>query len=72
MITVAGMVMLKGELARSVEKDSWTWTLDKGRLGIMLAKTNPGTTKEKDNYMRCMILIQCCICNICTCLIFFK
>ena len=46
MITVAGMVMLKGELARSVEKDSWTWTLDKGRLGIMLAKTNLGTTKE--------------------------
>jgi hypothetical protein len=34
--------MVKGELAESVEQDSWTWTLDKGRLGVLLSKTSPG------------------------------
>jgi hypothetical protein len=43
-MTVAGMVMLRGELADSVEQDSWTWTLDKGRLGVLLTKTTPGMT----------------------------
>jgi hypothetical protein len=41
-LTVAGIVMVKGELAESVEQDSWTWTLDKGRLGVLLSKTSPG------------------------------
>jgi hypothetical protein len=42
-LTVAGIVMVKGELAEGVEQDSWTWTLDKGRLGVLLSKTSPGS-----------------------------
>jgi hypothetical protein len=42
LITVASIPMLKGTVANSVEKDSWTWTIEKGRLGVMMSKTSPG------------------------------
>jgi len=39
---VRGVIMLQGELAGPVEQDSWTWSLDGGKLAVMLTKSGPG------------------------------
>ena len=39
---LAGQSLFKGHLLHKIEKDTWTWTLDAGKLGIMMAKEDPG------------------------------
>jgi len=41
-VRIAGVELLKGKLWQKVENDSWTWTFDHGKVGIMMSKQNPG------------------------------
>ena len=41
-VRLAGSVLLQGHFLEQVEQDSWTWTLDGGKLGIMMTKKTPG------------------------------
>jgi len=41
-VRLAGATLIKGNLVGKVEVDSWTWTLENGKLGIMMSKQAPG------------------------------
>jgi len=41
-VEVRGVEMMKGKLAGDVEQDSWTWSLQGGKLAVLLCKASPG------------------------------
>ena len=40
-VSVCGQSLLAGELCGPVESDSWTWTLEGGKLAVLFTKRNP-------------------------------
>ena len=40
-VLVCGQCLLSGELRHSVETDDWTWTLEGGKLAVMMSKRSP-------------------------------
>jgi len=41
-VVVGGVVLIQGELWADVESDSWTWTLEGGKIGVILCKRVEG------------------------------
>jgi len=41
-VKISGLDLIKGEFHSKVEKDSWTWTIDHGKIGVMMSKQTPG------------------------------
>eukprot|EP00088_Acartia_fossae_P001645 TRINITY_DN10655_c0_g2_i1.p1 TRINITY_DN10655_c0_g2~~TRINITY_DN10655_c0_g2_i1.p1 ORF type:complete len:571 (+),score=117.23 TRINITY_DN10655_c0_g2_i1:52-1764(+) len=41
-VKISGVDFLQGEFNASVEQDSWTWTIDHGKIGVMMSKVNAG------------------------------
>merc|ERR1712212_838636 len=37
-IVIGGVQLLQGKLWAEVENDSWTWTLEGGKLGVLMCK----------------------------------
>jgi hypothetical protein len=41
-VEVRGAELVRGQLAAAVEQDSWTWSLEGGKLSVLLCKAAPG------------------------------
>jgi len=41
-VEVRGVELLQGSFAGEVEEDSWTWSLQEGKLALLLTKATPG------------------------------
>ena len=41
-VKLHGSDLLRGQFEGKIEKDSWTWTLENGKVGILMTKQTPG------------------------------
>jgi hypothetical protein len=41
-VQISGLHLLKGDFQSRVDTESWTWTMDHGKIGVMMAKQTPG------------------------------